>query len=143
MGAIVNLRPDLWHGVIADVPFVDVITTMSDASIPLTTGEYKEWGNPADKKEYFYMKSYSPYDNVAKKAYPSLFVGTGLWDSQVQYYEPAKWVAKLRANKTDSNPLVFRVNMEAGHGGKSGRFERFKSIAEYYAFMLDQLGIKN
>jgi oligopeptidase B len=125
------------------VPFVDAVTTMLDPTIPLTTNEYDEWGNPEKADFYDYILSYSPYDNVAKKAYPSLFVGTGLWDSQVQYYEPAKWVAKLRANKTDSNPLVFRVNMEAGHGGKSGRFERFKSISEYYAFMLDQLGIKN
>jgi oligopeptidase B len=115
---------------------------MLDASIPLTTNEYDEWGNPADRKYYDYMLSYSPYDNVKAQAYPALFVGTGLWDSQVQYYEPTKWVAKLRDMKTDSNPLVFRVNMEAGHGGKSGRFERYKSIAEYYAFMLDELGVQ-
>ncbi|MEI9850827.1 MAG: prolyl oligopeptidase family serine peptidase [Sphingomonas sp.] len=102
------------------VPFVDVVTTMLDASIPLTTNEYDEWGNPADKASYDYMLSYSPYDNVAAQAYPALFVSTGLWDSQVQYYEPTKWVARLRARKTDANPLVFRVNMEAGHGGKSG-----------------------
>lgn len=143
MGAVANMAPEDYRIIIAQVPFVDAVTTMLDPTIPLTTNEYDEWGNPEKQDYYDYILSYSPYDNVAKKSYPSLFVGTGLWDSQVQYYEPAKWVAKLRANKTDSNPLVFRVNMEAGHGGKSGRFERFKSIAEYYAFMLDQLGIKN
>ena len=143
MGGITNMAPEDYRVVIAQVPFVDAVTTMLDPTIPLTTNEYDEWGNPEKPDFYDYILSYSPYDNVAKKAYPALFVGTGLWDSQVQYYEPAKWVAKLRANKTDSNPLVFRVNMEAGHGGKSGRFERFKSIAEYYAFMLDQVGIKN
>ncbi len=143
MGGITNMAPEDYRIIIAQVPFVDAVTTMLDPTIPLTTNEYDEWGNPEKPDFYDYILSYSPYDNIAKKAYPSLFVGTGLWDSQVQYYEPAKWVAKLRANKTDSNPLVFRVNMEAGHGGKSGRFERFKSIAEYYAFMLDQLGIKN
>jgi oligopeptidase B len=136
MGAIANLRPDLWHGIIADVAFVDVITTMSDPSIPLTTGEYKEWGNPAVKDEYFYMKSYSPYDNVEKKAYPNMLVTTGLHDSQVQYFEPAKWVAKLRELKTDSNKLLFKINMEAGHGGASGRFDYLKDIAWRYAFLL-------
>ena len=143
MGGITNMAPEDYRVIVAQVPFVDAVTTMLDPTIPLTTNEYDEWGNPEKSDFYDYILSYSPYDNVAKKGYPALFVGTGLWDSQVQYYEPAKWVAKLRANKTDSNPLVFRVNMEAGHGGKSGRFERFKSIAEYYAFMLDQLGIKN
>ena len=143
MGAVANMAPEDYRIIIAQVPFVDAVTTMLDPTIPLTTNEYDEWGNPEKPDFYDYILSYSPYDNVAKKAYPSLFVGTGLWDSQVQYYEPAKWVAKLRANKTDTNPLVFRVNMEAGHGGKSGRFERFKSIAEYYAFMLSELGIKN
>jgi oligopeptidase B len=143
MGAVANMAPEDYRVIVAQVPFVDAVTTMLDPTIPLTTNEYDEWGNPEKPDFYDYILSYSPYDNVAKKAYPSLFVGTGLWDSQVQYYEPAKWVAKLRANKTDSNPLVFRVNMEAGHGGKSGRFERFKSIAEYYAFMLDQLEIRN
>jgi oligopeptidase B len=136
MGAIVNIRPDLWHGVVADVPFVDVITTMSDPSIPLTTGEYKEWGNPADSKEYFYMKSYSPYDNVEKKAYPNMLVTTGLHDSQVQYFEPAKWVARLRELKTDNNKLFFKINMEAGHGGASGRFDYLKDVAWRYAFFL-------
>ncbi|WP_242696509.1 S9 family peptidase [Longitalea luteola] len=136
MGAIVNMRPDLWNGVIADVPFVDVITTMSDPSIPLTTGEYKEWGNPAEKEEYFYMKSYSPYDNVEKKAYPNMLVTTGLHDSQVQYFEPAKWVAKLRELKTDNNKLLFKINMDAGHGGASGRFDYLKDKAWQYAFLL-------
>jgi oligopeptidase B len=143
MGGITNMAPEDYRVIIAQVPFVDAVTTMLDPTIPLTSNEYDEWGNPEKADFYDYILSYSPYDNVAKKDYPALFVGTGFWDSQVQYYEPAKWVAKLRAYKTDSNLLVFRVNMEAGHGGKSGRFERFKSIAEYYAFMLDQLGIKN
>ena len=143
MGAVLNMAPQDYRVVIAQVPFVDVVTTMLDSSIPLTTNEYDEWGNPANKQFYDYMLSYSPYDNVRAQAYPALFVGTGLWDSQVQYYEPAKWVARLRATKTDSNPLLFRVNMEAGHGGKSGRFEKYRSVAEYYAFMLGQLGVSN
>nr|WP_245858446.1 S9 family peptidase [Sphingomonas guangdongensis] len=141
MGAVANMAPADYKVMIAQVPFVDVVTTMLDASIPLTTFEYDEWGNPAQKEYYNYMLSYSPYDNVAAKAYPALFVGTGLWDSQVQYYEPAKWVARLRERKTDRNPLLFRVNMEAGHGGKSGRFERFRQDAEWQAFMLQQLGV--
>jgi oligopeptidase B len=128
--------------IIAQVPFVDVVTTMLDESIPLTTNEFDEWGNPADRKYYEYMLSYSPYDQVARQDYPALFVGTGLWDSQVQYFEPSKWVARLRAKKTDANPLVYRINMEAGHGGKSGRFQKYKETAEYYAFMLEQLGIR-
>ncbi len=143
MGAVVNMAPGDYRVIISQVPFVDVVTTMLDASIPLTTNEYDEWGNPAQQQYYDYMLSYSPYDNVRAQAYPAIFVGTGLWDSQVQYYEPAKWVARLRATKTDSNPLLFRVNMEAGHGGKSGRFESFRSVAEYQAFMLNQLGISN
>lgn len=143
MGAVANMAPQDYRVIIAQVPFVDVVTTMLDTSIPLTTNEFDEWGNPATKEYYDYMLSYSPYDNVGKKAYPAMFVGTGLWDSQVQYYEPTKYVAKLRAMKTDNDPIVFRVNMEAGHGGKSGRFQRYHSIAEYYAFMLEQLGIKN
>jgi oligopeptidase B len=143
MGAVANMAPQDYRVIIAQVPFVDVVTTMLDTSIPLTTNEFDEWGNPANRDDYDYMLSYSPYDNVGRKAYPAMFVGTGLWDSQVQYYEPTKWVARLRANKTDSNPLVFRVNMEAGHGGKSGRFEQYRSRAEYYAFMLEQLGITN
>jgi oligopeptidase B len=141
MGGVANMAPEDYKVIIAAVPFVDVVTTMLDESIPLTTNEFDEWGNPKNQPYYDYMLSYSPYDNVAKKAYPALFVSTGLWDSQVQYYEPTKWVAKLRAMKTDANPLVFRVNMEAGHGGKSGRFRRYHDIAEYDAFMLDQLGV--
>jgi oligopeptidase B len=143
MGAVANMAPEDYRVIIAQVPFVDAVTTMLDASIPLTTNEYDEWGNPSNRDFYDYMLSYSPYDNVKRQAYPAMFVGTGLWDSQVQYYEPAKYVAKLRAMKTDRNPLVFRVNMEAGHGGKSGRFQRYRSNAEYYAFMLEQLGIRN
>ncbi len=141
MGAVANMAPEDYRVMVAQVPFVDVVTTMLDESIPLTTNEFDEWGNPADKKYYDYMLSYSPYDNIEKKAYPALFVGTGLWDSQVQYYEPAKWVARLRTYKTDSNPLVFRVNMQAGHGGKSGRFQKYHEISESYAFMLQQLGV--
>jgi oligopeptidase B len=135
------MAPADYKLIIAQVPFVDVVTTMLDASIPLTTFEYDEWGNPAQKASYDYMLSYSPYDNVKAKAYPALYVGTGLWDSQVQYYEPTKWVAKLRELKTDTNPLLFRVNMEAGHGGKSGRFERYRQNSEWQAFMLQQLGL--
>jgi oligopeptidase B len=141
MGAIVNLRPDLWHGVIAQVPFVDVLTTMSDPSIPLTTNEYDEWGNPADKDSYFYMKSYSPYDNVTKMDYPNLLVMTGLHDSQVQYFEPAKWVAKLRELKTDKNTLLLHTDMEVGHGGASGRFRYLKDVAFMYSFMFALEGI--
>ena len=141
MGAIANMAPNDYRVIVSQVPFVDVVTTMLDASIPLTTNEYDEWGNPANRQYYDYMLSYSPYDQIGRHAYPAMFVGTGLWDSQVQYYEPAKYVAKLRATKTDSNPLLFRVNMEAGHGGKSGRFERYRSTAEYYGFMLQQLGV--
>lgn len=141
MGAVANMAPADYRVMVAQVPFVDVVTTMLDASIPLTTFEYDEWGNPADKRYYDYMLSYSPYDNVEAKAYPALFVGTGLWDSQVQYYEPAKWVAKLRATKTGDTPLLFRTNMTAGHGGKSGRFERYRDAAEWQAFVLDRLGV--
>jgi oligopeptidase B len=143
MGAVANMAPQDYRVIVSQVPFVDVVTTMLDSSIPLTTNEYDEWGNPQKREFYDYMLSYSPYDQIERKAYPAMFVGTGLWDSQVQYYEPAKYVAKLRAMKTDRNPLVFRVNMEAGHGGKSGRFQRYRSNAEYYAFMLEQLGIRN
>jgi oligopeptidase B len=141
MGAIANMAPNDYRGIVALVPFVDVVTTMLDESIPLTTNEFDEWGNPQDKRFYDYLLSYSPYDNVTAQTYPALFVGTGLWDSQVQYFEPAKWVAKLRKLKTDSNPLVFRINMDAGHGGKSGRFQHYRETAEYYAFMLDLSGI--
>jgi oligopeptidase B len=142
MGAIVNMAPSLYHGVIAQVPFVDVVTTMLDDSIPLTTGEYDEWGNPNVKKYYNYMLSYSPYDNVTAQAYPHMYVSTGLHDSQVQYWEPAKWVAKLRVLKTDNNQLYLDTNMDAGHGGASGRFEAIKEIAKEYSFLLDLEGIK-
>jgi oligopeptidase B len=141
MGAVANMAPTDYAAIVAIVPFVDVVTTMLDESIPLTTLEFDEWGNPKDKAYYDYMLSYSPYDNVAAMDYPALFVGTGLWDSQVQYFEPAKWVARLRAHKTDSHPLLFRINMEAGHGGKSGRFQRYREQAESFAFVLDQLGV--
>lgn len=141
MGAVLNMRPDLFKGVIAGVPYVDVVTTMLDDSVPLTTGEYDEWGNPNNKEYYDYMLSYSPYDNVKAKDYPALLVTTGLHDSQVQYWEPAKWVAKLRELKTDDNILLLHTNMEAGHGGVSGRFRRYKETALEYAFMLDLIGI--
>ncbi len=141
MGAIINKSPELYNGIIAAVPFVDVITTMLDDSIPLTTGEYDEWGNPNDILYYNYMRSYSPYDNVEAKAYPNMLVTTGLNDSQVQYWEPAKWVAKLRDMKTNSNQLYFKTNMDAGHGGASGRFESLKEDAEEFAFLLDLEGI--
>jgi oligopeptidase B len=143
MGAVVNMRPDLFKGVIAEVPYVDVITTMLDPSIPLTTGEYDEWGNPNIKEYYDYMLSYSPYDNVAAKNYPAMLVTTGLHDSQVQYWEPAKWVAKLRALKTDRNPLLLYTNMDAGHGGASGRFRRYRETAFEFAFILELAKIKN
>nr|WP_233558562.1 S9 family peptidase [Aquimarina sp. BL5] len=143
MGAIVNMAPKLYNGIVAAVPFVDVVTTMLDDSIPLTTGEYDEWGNPNEKEYYEYMKSYSPYDNVVTQEYPNMLVTTGLHDSQVQYWEPAKWVAKLRELKTDTNLLLLHTNMEAGHGGASGRFEALKEVAEEYAFLLDLEGIKN
>jgi oligopeptidase B len=137
MGAIVNMAPELYRGVIAQVPFVDVMTTMLDDTIPLTTGEYDEWGNPNDKKYYDYMRSYSPYDNVKAQGYPNLYISTGLHDSQVQYWEPAKWVAKLRAMKTNDNLLFLSTNMDAGHGGASGRFEALKELAKEFSFMLD------
>ena len=142
MGAIANLRPDLWRGVLADVPFVDVVTTMLDESIPLTTNEFDEWGNPKNQDSYEYMKSYSPYDNVERKEYPNMLITTGLHDSQVQYFEPAKWVARLRTHKTDSNVILLKTNMEAGHGGASGRFEYLKEIALQYAFMFRLEGIE-
>jgi len=137
MGAIVNMEPDLWNGLIAAVPFVDVVTTMLDESIPLTTFEFDEWGNPKEKQYYDYMLSYSPYDNVQKMDYPNLFITTGYWDSQVQYWEPAKWCAKLRDYKTDDNLLIMRCNMEVGHGGASGRFRVYREIAQEYAFLLN------
>ncbi len=141
MGAIVNMKPELWNGVVAAVPFVDVVSTMMDESIPLTTFEFDEWGNPKIKEYYDYMKSYSPYDNVEKKAYPNMLITTGYWDSQVQYWEPAKWIAKLRELKTDNNLLIMDCDMEAGHGGASGRFKRYKQTALEYAFMMDLEGI--
>jgi oligopeptidase B len=141
MGAVSNMAPDRYRVIVSLVPFVDVVTTMLDESIPLTTNEFDEWGNPADPQFYEYMLAYSPYDNLESKAYPAMFIGTGLWDSQVQYWEPAKYVARLRERKTDDKLVVFRTQMEAGHGGRSGRFQRYHEIAEYYAFMLDQLGV--
>jgi len=142
MGAVVNMRPDLFKGVVAQVPWVDVVTTMLDESVPLTTSEFDEWGNPKDKTYYEYMLSYSPYDNVESKDFPAMLVTTGLHDSQVQYFEPTKWVAKLRDMKTDDHLLVLDVDMESGHGGSSGRFKRYERRALEYAFMLDQLGIR-
>ena len=143
MGAVVNMAPEVYRGVVAAVPFVDVVTTMLDETIPLTTFEWLEWGNPNIKEEYDYMLSYSPYDNVEAKEYPHLLVTTGLHDSQVQYWEPAKWVAKMRTLKTDDHLLLLRTNMDAGHGGASGRFDRLKEIALEYAFVFDILGIKS
>lgn len=143
MGAIMNLRPDVFKGVIADVPFVDVVTTMLDDSIPLTTNEYDEWGNPNDKTYYDYILSYSPYDQVKAQKYPNVLVTTSLQDSQVQYFEPAKWVAKLRATKTDQNVLMLKTEMEAGHGGVSGRDKRYRETALRYAFFLDLAGVKD
>ena len=142
MGAVVNMSPELYNGVLAAVPFVDVMTTMLDESIPLTTSEYDEWGNPNEKEYYDYMLSYSPYDQVKAQNYPNMLVTTGLHDSQVQYYEPAKWVAKIREYKTDNNVLLMQTNMDAGHGGASGRFNALKETARDYAFFLDLEGIK-
>lgn len=136
MGAIANMRPGLWRGIIASVPFMDVVTTMLDSSIPLTTGEYDEWGNPAIKRYYQYMKSYSPYDNIQAVNYPAMLITSGLHDSQVQYWEPTKYVAKLRSLKTDNNPVLLHTNMNSGHGGDSGRFEQLREIAMEYAFLL-------
>jgi oligopeptidase B len=141
VGAVSNMAPQDYRGIIAYVPFVDVVTTMLDESIPLTSNEFDQWGNPKEKKYYDYMLSYSPYDNVAAQRYPAMLVLTSLWDSQVQYYEPTKWVARLRATKTDHEPLVFSVNMAGGHGGKSGRFQRYHETALEYAFIFRQLGI--
>lgn len=141
MGAVINMAPELWNGVIAGVPFVDVVSTMWDESIPLTTGEFDEWGNPKDKEYYDYILSYSPYDNVEAKKYPNLLITTGYWDSQVQYWEPAKWIAKLRELKTDKHALYMYCNMDVGHGGASGRFEQYKETALEYAFLLDLEGI--
>jgi oligopeptidase B len=142
MGAIANMAPGAYRVILSQVPFVDVVTTMLDPTIPLTTNEYDEWGNPEKRKYYDYMLSYSPYDNLSAQAYPAMFVGTGLWDSQVQYWEPAKYVARLRDLDTGGRTVVFRTNMDAGHGGKSGRFRRYRELAEMYAFMLGQLGVR-
>jgi oligopeptidase B len=139
MGAVVNLRPDLFKVVVADVPFVDVINTMLDASIPLTAQEWEQWGNPVDPEAYTYMRRYSPYDNVERKAYPRILVTSGVNDSRVAFWEPAKWVARLRAMKTDANPLLLKMNMGAGHGGGSGRYERLREQALRYAFIIDQI----
>jgi oligopeptidase B len=143
MGAVVNMRPDLFKGVIAAVPFVDVVTTMQDETIPLTTNEFDEWGNPKNQESYMYMFEYSPYDQVKPQNYPNMLVTTGLHDSQVQYWEPAKWVAKLREMKKDKNTLLLRTNMETGHGGTTGRFRVYKETAQEYAFLLDLAGIKD
>jgi oligopeptidase B len=143
MGAVSNLRPDLFHAVISHVPFVDVLNTMLDASLPLTVGEYEEWGNPQIAEDYFYIKSYCPYTNLESKPYPAMLVKTGLNDSQVMYWEPAKYVAKLRRLKTDSNSLLFKINMAAGHGGASGRYDYLREIALDYAFLLQQIGIQS
>ncbi len=141
MGAVVNIRPDLWNGIIADVPFVDVVTTMLDESIPLTTGEFEEWGDPKEKEAYERMLSYSPYDNVRDNNYPAMLVGSGFHDSQVQYWEPAKWVQRLREHQKGDAPILLHVNMEAGHGGASGRFEALKEVARNYAFLLWRAGL--
>jgi oligopeptidase B len=138
VAAAANLRPDLFAGLVAEVPFVDVITTMTDASVPLTTLEYEEWGNPAVKAQYDYMLSYSPYDNVERKAYPAMFVTAGFHDSQVSYAEPAKWVARLRANKTDDNEILFKVDMDAGHAGRPGRLGSVNETAEIIAWLVAQ-----
>jgi oligopeptidase B len=141
MAAVANMSGETYRAIVAQVPFVDVVTTMLDDTIPLTSNEYDEWGDPSDPEYYRYMLSYAPYDNVRPQRYPTMLVTTGLWDSQVQYYEPAKWVAKLRAQKTDRNLLVLHTEMDAGHGGKSGRFERYRETALEYAFILAELGI--
>ena len=140
MGAVANMAPELWAGIVSQVPFVDVITTMLDDSIPLTTGEYDEWGNPNDKVYYDYMLSYSPYDQIEQKAYPPMLVISGLHDSQVQYWEPTKYVAKLRELKSDNNPVLLKTNMDAGHGGAAGRYEALKEVAFNYAFLIDLAG---
>jgi oligopeptidase B len=142
MGAVTNLRPELWRAVVAGVPFVDVMNTMLDESLPLTTGEFEEWGNPKIPEQFGWMIAYSPYDNVSKKDYPAMLVDTSYNDSQVMYWEPAKWVAKLRAMKTDTNPLYLRTNMKpAGHGGQSGRYDHLKERAFDFAFLLTELGV--
>jgi oligopeptidase B len=141
MGAVTNMRPELFKAVVSQVPFVDVMNTMLDASLPLTVGEYLEWGNPNEEAAYKYMRSYSPYENLSKGKYPSILIETSLNDSQVMYWEPAKYVARLCALKTDSNPLLLKTNMDAGHGGASGRYDFLKEVAFTYSFMLDQVGL--
>jgi oligopeptidase B len=141
MGVVANQAGTKYRGIALYVPFVDVVTSMLDETIPLTANEWTQWGDPRESTFYEYMLSYSPYDNIAARNYPPMLVTSGLWDSQVQYYEPAKYVARLRARKTDSNPLIFHVNMEAGHSGKSGRFERLEETAREYGFFLDLAGI--
>jgi oligopeptidase B len=141
MGAIANRAPNDYAGIVAHVPFVDVVTTMLDRSIPLTTHEFDEWGNPEQLEFHEYMLSYSPYDNIRAQDYPAMLVTTGLWDSQVQYWEPVKWVARLRSLKTDANPLLLQVDMDAGHGGPTGRFRRLERTALEYAFILDRAGL--
>jgi oligopeptidase B len=141
MGAVTNMRPDLWKAVVSKVPFVDVVNTMLDESLPLTVGEFEEWGNPKKPDEYAYIKSYCPYTNLAKQAYPSILVKTSFNDSQVMYWEPAKYVAKLRTLKTDAHPLLLKTNMAAGHGGASGRYDFLREVAFDYAYILGQLGI--
>ncbi|HSI83337.1 MAG TPA: prolyl oligopeptidase family serine peptidase, partial [Candidatus Methylacidiphilales bacterium] len=143
MGAISNLRPELYRAILSEVPFVDVLNTMLDDSLPLTVGEYEEWGNPNEKDAFDRMRSYSPYDNLQNKDYPTILVRTSLYDSQVMYWEPAKYVAKLRTLKTDSNPLLFLINMNAGHGGSSGRYDSIRERAQELAFMLKVLGLKD
>jgi oligopeptidase B len=142
MGVIANQAPKLYRGIVADVPFVDVVTTMLDETIPLTAQEWTQWGDPRQKAAYDYMLSYSPYDNLKAQDYPALLVTTGLWDSQVQYFEPVKWVARLRTKKTDHNPLLLFINLTAGHGGASGRFAELAEIAREYAFLLDLAGVR-
>ena len=141
MGAVINMAPELYNGITTRVPFVDVVTTMLDPDIPLTTGEYNEWGNPNDKEFYDYMLAYSPYDQIKAQDYPNVLVTTGLHDSQVQYWEPAKWVARMRDRKTDDNILVLKTDMNAGHGGKTGRFRSLEDEALYYAFFMSLEGI--
>jgi oligopeptidase B len=143
MGAVVNMRPDLFRLVVSKVPFVDVLNSMLDDTLPLTVGEYEEWGNPNDKEEYDYMKAYCPYTNLAPQAYPTMLVKTSFNDSQVMYWEPAKYVARLRTLKTDANPLLLKTNMAAGHGGASGRYDYLREVAFDYAFVLSQLGLES
>jgi oligopeptidase B len=142
MGAVVNMRPDLFHAVLAQVPFVDVINTMLDETLPLTTQEYEQWGNPHEEEAYRYIMSYSPYDNIKAAEYPDILATAGLNDSQVSYHEPAKWVAKLRAMKTGSNIILLKTNLESGHGGATGRYDRLKETAFQYAFLIDRMGIR-